>query len=311
MYMKKLLLLAGVVMLLASCAGNKNEDATDSVSKSAADSITTTTAAPAVVKKSLNGIDSLTAVQWIDNFYKSMNTNSKPTPTSYFLNKDLVTRIVKILVDEGAGKKPDGVRIYFAKKSAADTDVLLILVSTVDSTTAGGIKNRHHDYYSHSSKSALFDTIPTPTFKPTDFKIEGKRKGYDTGALLYTACPTCQDRHPSCATVNSPGAIRRRYAESMANSFGGGVFNTRAVWFPIKTFARMAAEKDFSGLRIYLSNYPDATYGHLNRTTIVMTTVDSTGTDYFYCDPEKKVMPLDKPDGDPENNGELCPANCN
>ncbi len=319
--MKRLLstlTLAGLMLAGCNHTGTKTgSGSTYSLTPGAqAKNLTAQPPAP-VVYKTLNGVDKSDALQWIKNYHTAAITASPSARikvVSYFLNKDMVTKITDLLTNEAtstAAHKTDGVRIYFAKKSATDPETILLLVSTIDSAST---QYTHHDYYGHSAP-VLYDP------HQTDLAIKPDAAGSNAGAVLYNSCANCPPMDVSCVAVNYPGSVLRNYAESMIQKFDGSNMNTDAVWFPISLFKRMRTGHSFGGIRIYLATYPDDTYGigNTGRNTVVLTTVDSTGKDYFYCESDtsrfeksgKKIIRYRPQWGPPENNGSLCPNNCN
>ncbi|MDB5158256.1 MAG: hypothetical protein JWR50_2963, partial [Mucilaginibacter sp.] len=215
----------------------------------------------------------------------------------------------RLLIAEAATTskhKTDGIRIYFAKKSINDPETSLLLVSTIDSAST---QYTHHDYYGHSN-GFLFDP------QQTDLSIKATDSLNNLGAVLYRPCPACPGIDTTCISVNTAGAILRSYAEKMVKNFDGSNMNTDAVWFPIGLFKSMSDEASFNGIRVYLATYPDDLYLNKGRNTFVLTTVNTTGKDYFYCDSNLKSFlkihnTIVKYKGPPKNNGSLCPINCN
>lgn len=300
--MKKLFLLAGVAMMLA-CKGPSTNEAADSTATdtiTASDTTTSTkmvqTAPDGFVDRSLSNLDQNNVAVYIKNFQQG---DCKLQKSSYLFDSEMVKRALKLIMSE----KGDGIRFYFGKKSATDKDVILIPVSTKQST----VKGKHTDYYRHADTDDLFAT-GSASRPATNFTIGFKPGNTDPGAVLDEICVNCEDRHPTCSTLNYPGAIGRHYAQRMVNNVGAATSVTHAVWFPTASIKRMVDETDCKSLRIYTATYPDNTYNHDKRNTIILTTVGADGKDYFYCGAIKK--PEKGKTGDTQNNGELCPDNC-
>jgi hypothetical protein len=115
----------------------------------------------------------------------------------------------------------------------------------------------------------------------------------------------------------------------MVRKFKGRDMNTYAVWVPFHVLFAIANADKFSGLRIYLAIYHNNKHQKIGRNTIVLTAVDDKMKDIDACltkaelkdlfnnnketrfkkfmtDPKKLAKML----GDPQNNGSLCPHNC-
>ncbi|NNU33559.1 hypothetical protein HK413_04310 [Mucilaginibacter sp. S1162] len=166
----------------------------------------------------------------------------------------------------------------------------------------------HHDYYDHLQSALHVSTVPLK------IAVESENTA---GALLRKPCGNC-DFEPSCAALNRPGAIKRSYAEKMVKNFNGKVMTTHAVWFDAARLNEMAQGPGFAGIRIYMATYHDDTYNANGKSTFVLTTVDNIGNDYFYCESDTRStekggnkVRYNSHFPPPENNGSLCPNNCN
>jgi|GEM_PF-1629330 len=308
--MKRLLpFLMLAVIIIAGCnsGSDKTEATANDPSATATQGLVDTyiKTSGARVKKTLNNIDSATAQLWIDNYKKARATPGMVVENvSYVFNKRMVNKILAYLSREG---NVDGIRFYLAKKSLTDTETMLLLVST----KAGAGADKHIGYYDHDE--LLFDTARVVTLRVN-------KKGTDPGSVLYDKCPTCPDLENGCKL--SKGALPRSYAEKMIQGFDGKNMNTDAIWLPLDLFKNMAKEKSFDGIRVYFGTYPDGTYtppnqpSYAGRNTIVLTYIDKNGVDDFNCKPSsaksQDVGALDGGGsaGPPQNNGSLCPNNC-
>lgn len=329
--MKKLLpVIILAIVIIAGCGGGDDTTKTNnSTSKDlAASGVTEKTtknlalATPPsgpIVYKTLNGIDQKDAEAWILNFHnaRTTNPNLKVEALSYFLNKEMVEKIVDLLNVEPnptTTHTTDGIRFYLAKKTVGDPETMLLLVSTIDSANT---QYTHHDNYRHAT-SPLYDAT-------SDIKIRPEKKWSQAGAVLYTHCESCPDIEPSCANVVRIGSVPRSYAQSMVDEFNGRSMNTDGVWFPLQMFRDIIKQSAFNGIRVYLATYPDGKYSpsinedYDGRNTFVLMSVDKTMKDDFVCDPQtakfeiigKKIIRYRRPWGGPaQNNGELCPDNC-
>ena len=307
--MRKLLFyLMLAVTVMAGCksgSDEKTEASSDTTVALTARTVEVTTSGT-TVKKTLNGVDSTEASILIAN-YKNAREGQGVTVenVSYFFDRRMVEKILAYLEKEGSGV--DGVRFYLGKKSGTDAETILLPVST----KAGSGAEKHTDYYDHDQ--LLFDTARVVTLRVN-------KKGTDPGAVLYDQCPTCPDLENGCKLT--PGSLPRSYAEKMIQKFDGKKMNTDAIWLPLSLFKNMANEKSFNGIRVYFGTYPDGTYtpkgqpSYAGRNTIVLTYVDRNGVDDFNCSPmsvkSQKVGGSgdDGAAGPPQNNGSLCPLNC-
>lgn len=307
--MKKLLpFLMLAVILMAGCnsGSDQKSGAANDTSAVAAEQIMVDVATSgATEKKTLNNVDSATAKLWIENYKKARATPGMVVGNvSYVFNKRMVNKILAYLSKEGGDV--DGIRFYLAKKSTIDAETMLLLVST----KTGASADKHTDYYEHDK--LLFDTARIVTLRIN-------KKGTDPGAVLYDKCPTCPDLENGCKL--SKGALPRSYAEKMIQGFDGKNMNTDAIWLPLSLFKNMAREKSFDGIRVYFGTYPDGTHtppnqpSYAGRNTIVLTYIDKNGVDDFNCTlgtEKSEVVTMDDGGsaGPPQNNGSLCPNNC-
>lgn len=307
--MKKLLpflMLAVIIMAGCNSGNDEKSGATTDTSAVAAEAVMVDVATSGTTeKKTLNNVDSATAKLWIENYKKARATPGMVVENvSYVFNKRMVNKILAYLSKEGGNV--DGIRFYLAKKSTTDAETMLLLVST----KAGSDAEKHTDYYEHDK--LLFDTARVVTLRVN-------KKGTDPGSVLYDKCPTCPDLENGCKL--SKGALPRSYAEKMIQGFDGKNMNTDAIWLPLSLFKNMAMEKSFDGIRVYFGTYPDGTYtppnqpSYAGRNTIVLTYIDKNGVDDFNCSPITIKSQVAGKDGGgsagpPQNNGGLCPNNC-
>ncbi len=308
--MKRLLTFLMLAVIIVAGCNSGNDEKTGATNDTSAvvarPTVVEVTTSGTNVKKTLNNIDSANASLWIENYKKARATPGMVVENvSYVFNKRMVDKILAYLSKEGGNV--DGIRFYLAKKSVTDAETMLLLVST----KAGSGTDKHIDYYEHDE--LLFDTARVVTLRVN-------KKGTDPGAVLYDKCPTCPDLENGCKL--SKGALPRSYAEKMIQGFDGKNMNTDAIWLPLDLFKNMALEKSFDGIRIYFGTYPDGTYtppnqpSYAGRNTIVLTYIDRNGVDDFNCSPisvKSKISGNDNdgsPAGPPQNNGSLCPHNC-
>jgi len=281
-----------------------------------------------LVSKTLNNIDTGMADSMMKHFIALSGSDKNPMPTSFFISKDAIHKIVNLLHKELAEQKTqplqdpkdslkgftDGIRIYFASNLAVSTfplDNTILLVSTKDGgRVPDSVKNsltrrRHIDYYQHESADSLF---------MLKNYIEPCKGAQCYGAMLYI-------KNPSKAPCNdSPNGIPLDLAENMVANFNkGDTINTKGIWFELALFEALDKSKMINGIRIYFAKHPfDKKHPEISlRSTVVITgTVQNPKgpLDDFTCDPafqeymkrRHSMFP-----GDPLDNGELCPDNCN
>jgi hypothetical protein len=304
--MKKLILLSCIPLLMAACKSSGNKTAADSSQNEAALRVTS-------IKKTLNGIDQAQAKKMIDYFEKSMQDFSTTEQASYFLNKDMLQKMVGLLESEKK-KNPDvdGLRIYFGKESLKDPRISLLLVSTKAFKDPANPDKTHDDYYEHPDTARLFQSS-------TNLKII-RFASTAMGTSLNVHCDTCPDLDPSCTGPQDIHYITRKTAEEMIKGFGGHKLNTRAEWFDLEMLRAMVRDPKCAGIRVYLATRT-AQQDDPDRDAVVLTTtfINDNGVleDYFECstlkdyfDQYKRLKKRILPDPG-RDNGELCPTNCN
>ena len=99
----------------------------------------------------------------------------------------------------------------------------------------------------------------------------------------------------------------------MVKKFTGVNVDTHAVWIPAIVLYEVLKGSNTSGIRIYLANYHNNAHNKIGRDSFVITTVGANDQDDFSC-----ATPLVKYRtkvqtmwGNTQNNGALCPINCN
>ncbi len=309
--MKKLLFYPMLALTVIVGCKSGNDEKTQASADTA-----TAIVAPAVevamagtkVKKTLNNVDSAQASILIANYKKGRAGKGMVVENvSYFFDRRMVIKILAYLAKEDGNI--DGIRFYLGKSSATDAATVLLPITTKAGTGA----DKHIDYYDHDA--GLFDTARVVTLRVNT-------KGTDPGAVLYEKCPTCPDLEKGCTLTK--GSLPRSYAEKMIQGFDGRNMNTDAIWLPLDLFKNMAKEKSFNGIRVYFGTYPDGKYtppgqpSYAGRNTLVLTYVDRDGMDDFNCNPMRvaaKSSDVNALDGGgsagpPQNNGGLCPNNC-
>ncbi|RKR80330.1 hypothetical protein BDD43_0427 [Mucilaginibacter gracilis] len=318
--MKNLLFGLSVLLFAASCGQNKGSTAFPGAT--AAEAKMRPMLPPASVKAlSLNNIDKATALKMIDHFARYSAHDNKPSIVSYWISWDMLNAMVTMLDKELAAQtstsKPgpiDGVRIYFAADPSVTTFPLkptIILVSTKDSGDFSPQERLHHDYYEHAANDALFslNSIVQPGVAAAP------------GAKLYAVSGERDD--VNCVPL--PHNITRDKAEKMVMGFKNHAINTVSEWFDLNMFEVLAKDPHHYGLRIYYATHPNTDTGIEGRDAFVITTTlydaaARANVDVFDCSVisnvrksynknKKARSPLFPPPGD--DNGELCPYNCN
>ncbi len=324
--MKKFLLVLTTTALLAviaGCSGN----GTKKEEKAALVAVAAPRTPPGIILKTLDGVDSLTAVRGINYFENNSTTVPAQKIRCFLLKKDMLIKISNLLQAEQkaqtvAGWKhvTDGIRIYLSMDpTAPNAPVSLLFVSTLDSTNqVTGKKGFHHDYYSHAASATLFSSppiVPEPT--PT---VAG-------GAALYGNCasmPTGCAEDATCTNIANLHFTPRQFAEIMVKSRAAlpqRPFNTHAEWFDIDIIGKLATDTKLDALRIYFGTHPnnDPTTAYQNKDAFVITTTHlDPGTnnyvDYFDCATMQALLRIPKlrlHNVPALDKGELCPENCN
>jgi len=289
---------------------------------------------PPIVYKTLNGIDSASAVQMIATFARYYEKDISDKSISTWYSKDQIRDIYKILNDEES-KGADGIRIYFGcdppSPGSTELKTSILLVSTKGRTISppDETKSDHGDYYAHET-SALG--------RPTGDAIDNDADNvYNQGALLYGSVMPGQDtcEEPSKHYINIPLAynwVQQRREGNGKND--KSPLNTKSEWFPmcfikgiLGTIVNGNNGSVFSGLRIYLGKgFKDEKNKIRDVFVLVPTTSTSIGdADFYRCleDISKTPfcsVPQEFYHSNSKNmlyamlavydNGELCPTHC-
>jgi len=285
------------------------------------------------VSEALNGFSQSAADQMVKNTISE--NDSTPANTEVWFSKRVVDSVFSLLqqdslafkLDSTSGiKQPDGIRIYFGSTTPTATVPLhynnnIIVVSTyfngVDTLGPHNFVEKHHDYFSHPQTAGLFSLDSVGGVVTNDHDTSN-------GALLYIKC-NCDTIKP-CITT-SDHDILRSIGEKMVQSFPGEPIAAIGEWFDIGMLRNLVQEmndENDDGIRIYfargVSGINQAVDVGKGRFVIVTTkqsknplTNAAIHKDYFDC-----VHPITvsvrapgKPAGPGQNNGELCPNNCN
>jgi hypothetical protein len=318
--MKKLVFGIFIAVIAVSCKGNK----TSSQEEKAKALISS-----AMAYKTLNGIEATEAASRIQNFKDLALLDVKPTIQSFWIKKEMLHDIVLMLdaekqeqIAEGKPDVTDGIRIYFTSDGNATITThpiktSIALVSTKDNGKSGEDLSscpsgrRHLDYYEHSANAILYTAI-------TSFEQNCPGGPSCPGASLYN-CTSCSGL-PSCSAT--PHDIPLPIAIKMVADFHDHPINTNGEWFDLGLFEILDKETRHNGIRIYFATNPQSSYSALSqRDAFIITTTEdpnNTGinTDYYDCNTAIAYKELyqnkySHPRTPPQDNGELCPKNCN
>lgn len=296
------------------------------------------------VFKSLNGYDESVAKAMIAPFNNT--GHQKPQKTSVWFDRTMIQNMITLINSESSTRRPvDGVRIYLALDK--DGNKTIVLVSTYNSNIYNNESfegdNYHYDYWDHSSSAALFNMNTSINGEPCHDDCKG-------GALLYKKSGlhddvSCDINNPHYLSRSLCEDMVISYTTQAIN------INSRSEWFDIDMingFIKMFQNRKVDGIRVYfaqnLINYPYTYYGGMDTFVIVPTTGSSTDSnfhqDYFDCsfasdffkrsvnklktqlsiklrnyfseksDEIRKTMMLTGSYGG-QDNGQLCPFNCN
>lgn len=278
----------------------------------------------------LNGVSAVNAGKMMQQFLSRKDDDKNPVPMSFLINKDMIHNIATVLKQEYSAdsiKKggdtsdklkdlTDGVRIYFASdpsvnESPLKNTILLVLTKDGGPVEQGVLHSKtgrkHKDNYTYSKDALLFH------MRQYEIPVVGAKC---PGCLLY------DPQEPTAPLCNSPHSISRAQAHDMIIAFNGHEINTEAEWFDIdfwKTLDKLP--KPFNGIRVYFARhnlYTTPERAHVSdRNAVIITTTKRQGgfdIDDFDCYKElakyfanyKKMFTK----GDPKDNGELCPDNC-
>jgi hypothetical protein len=271
---------------------------------------------------SLNGLDSVTALKMIDNFNKIKSVDKTPLPASIWISSVELHDMIILLEAERdsdiAHRNPkdtdrlkgltDGVRVYFACDTMATNphnSTSIIITSTKDngkSTSPDSVclsGRRHLDYYTHSLNFDLF--------KIGDIEGEICNGGPAcVGDSLYIP-----SKNPSDRVDSKPYSLSRKKAEKMVQNFYNHPINTEGEWFNLSELVRIDQDPKYDGIRFYFATNDKGSNPEFSGKDcfIITTTAYSKQigayVDYFNTSGGTNTI------ASPQDNGELCPTNCN
>jgi hypothetical protein len=284
---------------------------------------------------SLNGIDEKIAEAMTYHFAQVKNQDKHPLAASIWFSKKEIHEIVTLLDKEKyypespSSIKPDGLRIYFACDTFASRppfNTFVILVATTDNGPSGlspivcPSQRNHKDYYEHDAGARLFNMGYTRgEVCYGKARCEGN-KLYNFG--IYLDDPKCPP---------TPHHIRTQLARHMVATFENHVINTVSEWFDLATFERIDRDATPSGIHLYFATHPFSftkkgkPFSKRDGFVIVPTKWNArthTDEDYFDCKTDNyfnvfgtvQITTLDflmANGGQGQDEGELCPDNCN
>jgi len=319
MIMKKMLLIFGIITIIMSCNSTNKNSNTGSSTK---DTVNTKKTG-GLVYKTLNGVDQIQALAMIEKFDTTCYQKQKLSSLNFWFSRAVINDIVNLIKDDSvrqinAAHHVDGIRVYFASDIAVPSNISILLVTTVDSTSSA-TDSLHHDYYCHADSELLFsDTgIAGTVYKP----------GQSKGANLYKANVLGIFDDLTCNFGKHPHYIRRAMAHKMVVAFGNDIVNSRGEWFPKDLFEDMTNSQRCDGMRIYFAKHPpkgNTTTAFNNRDAFVIATTQEDKTnkfnhnDYFDCTTFEQSVKKHAPSPfvyrinvAGQDNGSLCPNNCN
>jgi hypothetical protein len=321
--MKKLILSAGFIMVILSCLLSCKEGKKNSSQNSAQVNKPNTSTKMAEV--TLDDVDSAIAEAMIDTFNHHA-ADIKPVKSNFFIKMAALKKIVALLIaehkaDSVSGKyRTNGMRIYFASDLKNPSLVSILLVATKDSV----LGPLYHDYFKHDT-SGLYKL---------NLKGQlGLSATVATGASLYMPCPLCVDDTTGCDYEHHPHYIRRALASRMVRAYTkrppAGTQQTTAEWFDLGMLKAIVKDSTCDGIRIYFARHikkDKITPKYKSMACFILTTTrkkptnPDVYTDYFDCITFKDYF-LEYENRNPnwfrhpfypgQDNGELCPDNCN
>ncbi|MCC8424457.1 hypothetical protein [Mucilaginibacter sp. UR6-11] len=292
----------------------------------------------------LNGIGKSTAEAMIAHFDSCKGRDTRPTRQSVWFDSATIHRMVRLLdkeiVEQRAARNPqepdtlmgvaDGIRIYYISDLRVKTGRLVNSVALISTQHNGHDCQvtscaKHKDYYNHAKNDDLFkDTIAIRgrvSKKPAVIVANGE--------ITYNICvrncnvPSCDPR--------SIHYITRRQAHMMLNQFRGRSITTKSEWFDLNLFRDFVNDKTVDGLRIYFARHPierDTTTSGKDAFILVPTRSATflgkqIHEDYLNCETTNNFFKNFtrknqfrrgsrdlRPVGGGQDNGELCPSNC-
>ncbi|MDB5005396.1 MAG: hypothetical protein JWQ34_3621 [Mucilaginibacter sp.] len=274
---------------------------------------------------SLNGIPQDEAKEMVDFYQQNRGQDTGPTRQSMWFDAATFKRIVDLLLKEKADPRhsadpTDGMRIYFASNLGVGpgrlrNTIIMMPTRKAGPNTAVISGSFHHDYFDH-------DPADVAILAASKEKLYTKRF-YRRGEQLYN-----HNRRPEPpCTDPGPHYIDRNKAEQMVQKFGWDTMTTNSEWFDLDLLEDFVNDPHpHDGIRLYFAKHgptdPDINKQEVkNKEAFIWVPTQSHGIplfkthkDYFDCGTARKALakfrPLVIAGPGGQDNGELCPSNC-
>ena len=272
-----------------------------------------------IVESSLNGFSEVDTKTRVSNF--ASNTNATHANTQVWISLTLLKKMSDLLTDDATNGAvvPNGIRIYFSSTSSvaasAPSDDQIIVVSTYKSGVNELGVQVNTDYFEHSK--SFVDAINVLISQGDPHYKIFHDSDHSNGAILFDPCNNCDITHP--CIVTSGHDIKHSVARKLVKHFSDVGPTVTAVWFDINMLNNLVSEmpnENDDGIRIYFARNIDTTGADQNKEEFVIATTQlESGTgnhkDYFDCrSPITPPIPPSKNNFASQENGEICPSNC-
>lgn len=274
---------------------------------------------------SLNGVQRADAIAMVNFYQQNRKQDINPTRQSMWFDAATFKRIVDLLIKERDHPKDsahptDGLRIYFASNVGVGPGRLRNTIIMMPTRQAGDNPSVlsgkfHHDYFDHTPA----DSIMLAASKE---KLYEKRF-YRRGEQLYNH----HRQTEAPCTDPGPHYIDRDKAEQMVQNFGLDTMTTNSEWFDLDLLEGFVNDPHpHDGIRLYFAKHgpTDPVINNQdvkNKEAFIWVPTQSHGIplfkthkDYFDCGTVRQALAKFRPlvDSGPggQDNGELCPSNC-
>ncbi len=300
--MKKVLLIAGILLSILSCNSNK-KSSDNSIDASLQPSLMT----------SLNGISYADASIMINRFLHNKTINY--SQATIWFKKSIINSMDSLLhVIKNENVAIDGVRLYFGKDSINRNTVIAVATFS-DGYPAPNDTSEliHRDFfYLNAHYLTTPDARGTANYSPVQ------------GALLFNNNFVCPPDSTSTG-CDSAGLhyISCTKAQSMISTFLNSITNVKkdtinitSEWFDLGVFDDINNElkknNKADGLRVYVGRdlTPQGST-KIFRDAFILVTTEDNRTDYYKCFALHPVQVRSWGHHGIDDNGEQCPTNCN
>jgi hypothetical protein len=295
--------------------------------------------------QSLNGYPEATAKTMIAPFLGNRIGSQAPEMASVWFDRNILLAMDALLDSEVAKRRTDGIRIYFAYTNTHQATIVIVSTQDTGIPNQKSLENDnyHEDYYNHSSAATLYNNMQIPILGDVCYGSSCD------GAALYTPSndiDTCvyTATNPHYLPKAQCAAMVLGFVAQKEN------VNSSGEWFDLKlidAFAKEINDKPFiDGIRIYFGRYASDHEFYPNKDAFVIVPTETipnsnptiSRQDYFDCymandyfltqKNETRVRKLKhlkskkrhfklfhfefktNPAGGGQDNGELCPDNC-